>query len=77
MKFQILFAGKNKLIVSSYYGKMSKISNTFFHTFWSKVCFYQLFIQIFDRIANSQEQSGLALHCLYMPFCQTLWCKKF
>ena len=24
-----------------------------------------------------KEQSDLGLHCLHMPFCQTLWCTRF
>ena len=24
-----------------------------------------------------EKQSDVGLHCLHMPFCQTLWCTKF
>ena len=30
-----------------------------------------------DQTAPEQEQSDLGLHCLHMPLCQTLWCRKF
>ena len=45
----------------------------------------QFFLKILSGMANSvdldqtapKEQSDLGLHCLHMPFCQTLLCTKF
>ena len=64
------------------FGKCPKISNTLFHTYFASILlFMQLFLKILSGIANSvdrnQEQSDLGLHCLHIPFCQTLSCTKF
>ena len=61
------------------YGKYPKISNTLFHTFWAKIfLFMQMFLKIFNGMANSvdQEQSDLGLYCLPVQFCRTLWCMQ-
>ena len=33
--------------------------------------------QRFNSQEGLKEQSDLGLHCLPMPFCQTIWCSKF
>ena len=71
---------------SDEYSKCSKILNTLFYTILVQILFFiHLFPKIPNGMANSvdlirlllQEQSDLGLHCLPMPFCQTLWCMKF
>ena len=70
-----------------------KFRTLYFILFRPKFCFLCIFLKILGEMANSvdpdqtapstlirlllQEQSDLGLHCLHMPFCQTLLVIKF